>query len=323
MFRWGGVFRKTAIFLILALVLGVVGCVPTERKQVDLEKRADEETSARRQTDEEVLKFGFDPRLAPIEQAKIYAPLLRYLEKETGYKFEIRFTKSDEDIVDNLGEGVVDFAAMGAVSSIIAHDKYGSTCLVRGLSAQRRAEYQSAIFTKPDSQIEKIEDISGYSFAFGDENSTQGHLIPRIMLDEAGISLEDLRKFTYAGSHQKCAEAVISGAYGAGGVQDTLAKSLEEDGLIKIIAMSDYYPSSGIAANKEVDPKIVEAVKKALIEFDPTGKDKEGLYYWEKTEMAGGFIEREKDVECDGSGYKKIREAMSRFGTLPYVEEKP
>jgi len=323
MFRWGGVFRKTVIFLAVTLVLGLVGCVSTERKQIDLEKRADEETSARREMDEEILKFGFDPRLDPVEQAKIYAPLLQYLEKETGYKFEIRFTKSDEDIVDNLGEGVVDFAAMGAVSSIIAHDKYGVMCLVRGLNTQGRAEYQSAIFTKPDSQIEKIEDIRSCSFAFGDENSTQGHLIPRIMLDDVGISLEDLRKFTYAGSHQKCAELVMSKAYGAGGIQDTLAKSLEEKGLIKIIAMSDYYPSSGIAANKDVDPKIVEAAKRALIEFDPTGEDKEGLYHWEKTEMAGGFIEREKGVECDGSGYKKIREAMSRFGLFPYVEEKP
>jgi len=317
MFRWGGVFQKTAIFLAVILVLGLVGCVPTQRKQIDLKKKADGETSVRRESDEEILKFGFDPRLDPVEEAKIYAPLLQYLEKETGYEFEIRFTKKSEHIVDNLGEGVVDFAAIGAVNSIIAHDKYDSTCLVRGLNAQGKAEYQSAIFTKPDSQIEKIEDIHGCSFAFGDENSTQGYLIPRIVLLDAGITLNDLREYVFTSSHQNCAEAVISGAYEAGGLQDTLAKSLEEDGLIKIIAMSDYYPSSGIAANKDVDPKIVEAVKKALVEFDPTGEDKEELYHWEKTEMAGGFIEREKDVECDGSGYKKIREAMSRFGLLP------
>jgi len=319
--RWQGKMPlKVTIFIILALFFSFgwpMFYKNDGRKMIDLEKRASEETVVKRKMDEKALKFGFAPRLDPIEEAKIYIPFLRYLEKETGYKFEIRFTKSSEDVVDNFGKGTVDFAAIGPVNSVKAKEKYGAVCLVRGLNAQGKAEYRSAIIAWLDGDIKKIEDIHDKSFAFGDENSTQGHLIPRTMLFDVGITLNDLRKYTYAGSHQKCAELVISKAYRAGGIQDTLAKSLEKKGLIKIIAMSNYYPSSGISANKDVGPKVIEVVKEALLKFDPTGRDKEGLYHWEKTEMAGGF------TEYHDSDYDVIRKAMLRLGLLPEVEEQP
>ena len=46
-------------------------------------------------------------------------------------------------------------------------------------------------------QGEDIKELRGKCFAFGSEMSTQGHLIPRSMLEEAGITLNDLGKYIY------------------------------------------------------------------------------------------------------------------------------
>lgn len=288
--KWNKELRKMTIIFMLAFLIGSVEHAIGAEKQV--------------------FKFGFGHRLDAVEEAKIYAPFLQYLEKKTGYRFEPRFIQKGESMPDILGKGGVQFMAMGAVEYIDTKEKYGAISVVRGLNAQRKAEYQAAIITRPDSNIKKIGDIRGRSFAFGSDASTQGHLIPRTMLLKAGISLNDLKEHTYTGAHDKTAETVISGKYDAGGLQDTLAQDLEKKGLVRIVAMSDYYPSSGIAANKSVDPKVIEVVKKALLAFDPSGKDKEALYHWERTEMPNGFV---KTAEAD---YDAIKDAMVKLGLL-------
>lgn len=260
--------------------------------------------------DKQIFIFGFGHRLEAAEEAKIYAPFLQYLSKKTGYKFESRFIQKNERMPDLIGKGEVQFIACGSVEYIDADEKYGIIPLVRGLNSEKKAEYQAAIITQPGSAIKRIEDIRGKTFAFGSAESTQGHLIPRIMLLKHGITLQDMKEHVYTGSHSKAAEAVYSQKYDAGGLQDTLAKDLEKKGLVRIVAMSDFYPSSGIAANKNTDPKIVEAVQKALLEFDPSGKDKEGLYNWDKTEMPGGFI------KASASDYKTIRDALLELNLL-------
>jgi len=67
-----------------------------------------------RVTDQELLKlnqnkknhktlyFGFDLRASPQEDSSQYLPFLRYLEKSTGYNFELRFTPQGSSIIDEL-----------------------------------------------------------------------------------------------------------------------------------------------------------------------------------------------------------------------------
>ncbi len=96
----------------------------------------------------------------------------------------------------------------------------------------------------------------------------------------------------------------------AGGVQDTLAQSLASEGLVRIVAYSDYYPSSGISANKDVDPELVEAVKKALLDFDPKGKHASNLVDWDRSEMSNGFIDANNE-DC-----KQLRELAIKYDII-------
>lgn len=255
-----------------------------------------------------MLFVGFDLRLSPEEDAKLYEPFMDYLSKKTGYDFRLRFTSEYEDTQENLGTGKVQFAAIGAVSYINAVNKYGAKILARGLNKNNEAMYQSIIFTRPDSDIRTLKEIKGRSFAFGSEDSTQGHLIPREMLDDAGITLDDLSKYEYTGSHKNAVDAVMNGTFDAGGGQDTLVKKMAKQGKIKIVKVSKYYPSSGMAANKDVSPEIMEKVKKALLELDPLGRHKDMLPGWEQTEMPNGFTDAKEE------DYTELREMMHMYG---------
>lgn len=251
--------------------------------------------------------FSFDLRSTPQEDARQYLPFLKYLTKATGYRFKLRFTPRDDKVIELLGKGEIHFADIGATGYIKVHDDYGAMILARGLNNDGVAEYQSLFVAHPDSHIKKLADLYGTKFAFGSINSTQGHLIPRIVLYKNGIGLEDFDQYDYTGSHQQCAEAVISQRFDVCAMQDTMAKELASKNLVKIIYRSDFFPSSGIVAYKGVDKAVLSKVQKALLEFDPESKDREGLYNWDKTEMPKGFT-RTRD-----SDYDKLRFWMKKL----------
>ena len=284
-----------------------------ERKKINLQERiSDDELQQMvpKHKDANTFVFGFDLRASPQEDARQYIPFLKYLESTTGYRFRLRFTPQDSTIVEELGKGVIQFASVGAGTYLQGQAEYGIISLVRGLNAQGKAEYQSVIVTAPDSPIGKIEDLRGKRFAFGSITSTQGYLIPRIILARLDLTLTDLTGYEWTGSHQNCANAVISGHFDAGGMQDTMGRELAKAGIVRIIHTSDYYPSSGIVANKDVPAEVLRKVKKALLDFDPKGKDAPGLYHWDKTEMPNGFIEaHDKD-------YAQLQDWARNFGLL-------
>lgn len=300
-------FLLTTIVLILLSFLNY-GCNDKEvPKKVSLNKRSPVSEEYIKQTEVGSLKFGFDLRLGPKEDVQIYLPFLRYLEQNTWNRFSLRFTEKYEDTVENLGKGITHFAALGPVNCIIANKKYGAGCLVMGLNLDGKPEYRAVIFTKIDSPIKNLKDLKGKTFAFGGRYSTQGHIIPRKMLEDAGITLDDLKNHVFTGSHANTARAVLNGEYEAGGIQDTLAKRLLAEGKIRILATSRPYPSSLICYNKEVDPIILKAVKAALLSFDPK---KEQVVDWDKTEMPNGF------TEYNESSMRELRSLVNRYGLL-------
>ncbi len=283
-------FTHFILIALFFLLFAVSGCTKKETpKKVSLNKRAGLSDATVEQPQRNTLLFGFDLRLGPKEEVLIYTPFLRYLERETGRRFRIMFTEKYEDTIDNLGKGITHFAAVGTLSYVIGKDKYGIKYLVSGVNKEGDPRYQSTIFTSPDSGIERVSDIKGRCFAFGAKMSTQGHIIPRKMLDAAGISLSELGEYMYTGSHMNAVKSILNGECDAGGIQDILANRLAADKQIKILKISEPYPSSLIAYNSSLDAETVEMVKTALISFEPEGKHKDLLLDWDRTEMPLGF----------------------------------
>ncbi|NQU59058.1 MAG: phosphate/phosphite/phosphonate ABC transporter substrate-binding protein [Rhodospirillales bacterium] len=299
-------FKKLMIALSVLVIASLgVFLVIRENPSVNTGKKftaAEVHKTAGAKKPARLIKFGFDLRSSPEEDARQYLPFLKYLEKSTGYTFRLRFTPKKGDLAQDLGEGKVELAAVGAVSFIKGEIAHGVVPLVRGRNNENKAAYQSVIVVSPESPLKKLADLKGKRLAFGSKNSTQGHLIPRIVLAGVGITLDDLGSHEYTGSHQNCANAVISGKADACGMQDTMGRNLEKSGKVRILNTSDYFPSSGIAVNKDLPKDVVEKIHLALINFRPNDEHSAGLYNWHKTEMPNGFTSAKAE---DYAGLKK------------------
>ncbi|MBQ0799427.1 MAG: phosphate/phosphite/phosphonate ABC transporter substrate-binding protein [Porticoccaceae bacterium] len=262
------------------------------------------------------LHFGFELRNSIQEDAAQYLSLLTYLGEETGYTFKLHFAARHSSLTEDLGNNVVQLGAIGALGYLKAKSRFGVIPVVRGLSSNDKAEYQSFFVVRPDSAVNTLNDIKNHSLALGNKDSTQGHLIPRIMLYKIGLTLDDLASYQFTGSHYNCLQAVLLKETQVCALQDTLAEQYAEQGLVRIIKKSEYYPSSGIATNKNVPTEIIEKIRHALVRLHPLSEHKDRLYGWEKTEMSHGFITaREED-------YTKLYHWALQFGFVTSGSEK-
>lgn len=255
-------------------------------------------------------RIGFDPRLEPKDDVRQVTSLANWLSQKTGMFFSVHISEQDSNVVDDLCTGKIDFAVVGTVSYLQAHNECGASILVRGRNIEGEDTYRAAIIVVPDSTLQSIQDLRGASFAFGALNSTQGHLIPRLMLQQAGLGLEDFSAYAYTGSHAATANAVTSGRYQAGALQDTLALDLARRGLVRILVMSAPYPSSGIVAGPHVPSQTAEIVQQTLLQLDPAGVDAAALHQWERTEMPLGFVLARDDE------YEDLRRIARLIGLL-------
>lgn len=297
---------------IVLLLLIIAGCAPFGREQTVHLYTEDSQATVVAKMDQTapVYTFSFDRRMDPAEDVKMYAPFLRYLEQATGYRFKMLPMTPSDNIVDALGQGRVDVAAIGTLSYLQAHQKYGVRVIAAGLTEKGKAEYKALIITATNSNLHSLKDLKGKTFAFGADTSTQGHLIPLIMLDKAGIKLADLAGYTFTGSHFDTANSVLSGRYAAGGIQDRLGRELAAKGLIRILAESENFPSSTISVSPALPEDVVEKIQAALLAFQPQGKDKASLYNWDQSEMPLGF------VTTNDQAFEKVRTWAVRLGLL-------
>ena len=51
------------------------------------------------------------------------------------------------------------------------------------------ADYHSAIFTRKDGDVSRLEDLKGKMIAFEDAESTSGYFLPKVFLNKRGFKL--------------------------------------------------------------------------------------------------------------------------------------
>jgi len=184
------------------------------------------------------------------------APLRDYLSKALGESVNLIIPTNYNATVEALGNGSLDFAYLGALTYVKAHERYSVAPLVqRSVDKQ----FHSLFITAAGSPIHKLADVKGRSFAFGDINSTSGHLIPYSELKKAGVDADHDLQFRYTGSHTATAKAVEAGAVDAGALDETVFKSMAAEGKldgskVRVFHTSEPFVDYVWVARKDVDP---------------------------------------------------------------------
>jgi phosphonate transport system substrate-binding protein len=143
-------------------------------------------------------------------------PLVKYLQRKTASRVELVVPTNYAAVVEAIANDRVDIAYLGGFTFVQASQRTGVRPIVQ---RERDQNFHSVFITQPDSGINSLADLKGHSFAFGDVNSTSGHLMPAYYMRWAGIDPGALAKTLYTGGHDATALAVANakvdaGAYG-------------------------------------------------------------------------------------------------------------
>ena len=242
-----------------------------------------------------------------------YRPLADYLANKLGRKVQLRTVDSWEGLAKSLANGETDMALLGPWGYVLANGNAGAQA-VATILYDGKPTYHALVVTRPDSGIDKLEDLKGKSFAFGDKGSTSGYLIPTHQLLKMGIS--DPEKFfgkvVYT-KHQAIETQVTRGELDAGADYDRNRNAMIEQGLIKasesrIIWTSAPLPNDAFAVSADLarDKALVAKLQAALEQVGSALKSDGKLLPMHYT----GF------VRSDDSLYKSIRDAGLATGKL-------
>ncbi|HYA87170.1 MAG TPA: phosphate/phosphite/phosphonate ABC transporter substrate-binding protein [Nitrospirota bacterium] len=223
-------------------------------------------TRGRRNARDGALMMGVIPLDTPAEIYRRFTPLADYLSRSIGRRVELSTAVDFVQTLKDFEEGVTQLAYLTPTTFIEAKNKFGAVILVKAL--RNGAPFtHSVIVVRSGGEISSVVAIKGKRFAFGDRMSTSSYLIPRAMLADAGVRLDDLKHYSFLGHHDTVAAAVLAGEYDAGGIRESTAKLFEGRGLT-VIKKSIDIPEFNICVSKDMDPATAARIKHALISMD-------------------------------------------------------
>lgn len=286
---------RIALALALAAAAGLAGC----------SKSGGSDGAAAGKT----LRLSMIPTSDPGKMARESEPLKAYLEQAIGAKIDLNVPLNYAAVVEAFGAGKVDIAHFGGFTYVQASRRFGAQPLVQ---RDRDQAFHSLFITQVDSPIHTLLDLAGHSFAFGDVNSTSGHLMPEYFMRDAGVEPDVIAKAIYTGGHDATALAVANHKVDAGALDEAVFARLTKDGKLDASKLRVFYTTPPFfdylwAARKELDPALGAAFKKAMLALDPGDPKHKPIL---------DLLQAARYVPADDASYDKLRQAATTAGLL-------
>jgi phosphonate transport system substrate-binding protein len=194
---------------------------------------------------------------------------------------------SQSGLANLLAERKVDFYMESPYPTYLINNVYGAGKLLLRRWKGGMADYYALIFTTRNSETRRLEDLRGKIIAFEDPGSTSGHFLPKFLLSRLGFKLVEKSRiepnvsadevgYFFAYSQDKLVDLVLTKQVAAGAFSNddyaTLGKRKKSD--IRILAETDSLPRHLVSVRKDLDPALVNRLKKILLSMhqDPQGR---------------------------------------------------
>jgi phosphonate transport system substrate-binding protein len=284
--------RKTGCGFAILILLLTAGC-----------------QSGRAPGSQGVLRVAMIPSTDPGKIVRQSQPLVNYLERETTSRVELVVPTSYAAVVEAIANDRVDIAYLGGFTFVQTSQRARVRPLVQ---RERDQNFHSVFITQPGSGINTLADLKGHSFAFGDVNSTSGHLMPAYYMRGAGIDPGALPKTLYTGGHDATALAVAHAKVDAGAMDELVYGTMMKTGKITAREVKIFYTTPAFfdyvwVARKDLDPKLSSAFADAFLKLDSSNA---------KGKVLLDLLNATKYVRADDANYDKLRQAARAEGLL-------
>ena len=283
---------KKARVVALVLLFVAVGCKSRYNRNSEL-----------------VLRLAVIPSTDPGKIVRENQPLVEYLGKQTGARIELVVPTNYAAVVEAIANDRVDIAYLGGFTFVQASRRAGVRPLVQ---RERDQNFHSLFITQPSSSINSLADLKGHSFAFGDVNSTSGHLMPAYYMRDAGIDPVTLAKTVYTGGHDATALAVANAKVDAGAMDELIFSNMMRSGKITSSQVKVFYTTPAFfdyvwAARRGVDQKLSDSFAAAFLKLDASNAQDKLLL---------DLLNATKYVRAEDANYNKLRQAAQAEGLL-------
>jgi phosphonate transport system substrate-binding protein len=211
-------------------------------------------------TEQNPVKLALAPTTETPKALAAVEPLTRLLAAETGLRFKLSVPTSREAVIEAIGTNNVDLAWLPPLAYLVARERVGVEPLLTNV---RRGSTTTSgqIVVRAESGITSLDGLRGTRFAFLDERSVTGYLMPRALLAAQGIEPDGyFAEALFAGS----ADAVllaVSMRRADGGVvaSEGIALRLTPPGLderFRVVAQTAPVPNETLSLRKSIPPAL-------------------------------------------------------------------
>ncbi len=283
------------ISVLTAALLLVAGCT----------NRGSSSESSRPPT----VRISMIPTTDPGKIVRESQPLVAYLEKETGAKVELTVPSNYAAVVEALANDQVDIAYLGGFTFVQASQRAGAQPLVQ---RERDRNFHSVFITSADSDINSLRDLKGHRFAFGDVNSTSGHLMPEYFMRQNNVDPNVIANAFYSGGHDATALAVANKKVDAGALDETVFEKMTKEGKLDPGKVKVFYTTPPFfdyvwTARKGIDPQLAERFSNAFLKLSAGDATHKQLL-----DLLGAT----KYQRANNSDYDKLRQAARDAGLM-------
>ncbi len=208
-----------------------------------------------------------------------YTPFSNYLSQQLGVKVTVIIPNSYQEVIDGLKKKQLHFALLGPKSYIEANKQANTMTAIRIIDINGEKGYKGIIIVNKDSNYNQFSDLENKSWAFTDDNSTSGYLIPSIYF--ASIAHIDPKRFfsqiTFSGNHDNSILKVKNGEVAAAATNNVaLQKGAGKKWQLsdfRILWESEFIPNDMFAYRQDIPDSLKQAFTQAALNYH----DQQGL----------------------------------------------
>ncbi len=235
---------------------------------------------------EKTYSFGVVPQQAASKLARLWAPILDHLGRETGMKIQFATAPNIPAFEQRLAAETYDFAYMNPYHFTVFNLEPGYQALVRA----RDRRIKGILVVRKDSPIQSIEELDNKTLAFPAPAAFAASILPRAELAARGYSIEP----KYVSSHDSVYRAVAKGLYPAGGgiMRTFRSVDAEVSDQLRILWTTEGYTPHAIAASAAIPAEVGARLQAALVGME---QSEEGRRLLEGLKIDGFVAARNED----------------------------
>jgi phosphonate transport system substrate-binding protein len=271
---------RLSVIAIAALLSGVV-----------LGSNAAGQTPYRVQT--KTISLGIVSEVNQKEIEEHYRDFVRYVARKLSSEGKVVLASTPPELAKLLEQQKVDFYMESAYSTYIINDVEGAAKLLLRRWQRGKPEYQSLIFAKRNSGVNRLDDLRGKIIVFENLKSTSGYFLPKFFLLRNGFKLSEKSRldaavtpeemgYIFASSQEKLINLVLTNQAAGGAFSDDDYAKLDDKAKaeIGVLAQTERLPRYLVSIRKDLAPALADRLKAILIAMS---EDDEGRRILQKT----------------------------------------